>query len=138
MYSTDLTDRQWSIIRKLLPRVTNKRTGRPRKWSLRAILNAIFYVLKTGCQWRLLPKDFPAWSSVYHYFREWRISGLWQKIHDVLRTAVREQAGKKPQPTAGIIDSQSVKTVQKGGVVVTTEAKKSRGVNDISSSTPLA
>jgi len=114
-YETDLTDRQWQIIAPLIPRA--KPGGRPRTIDTREVINAIFYLLKSGCTWRLLPNDFPEWKIVYHYFSAWKKDGTWKKIHDKLRNKVRLKAGKKKQPTAGIIDSQSVKTAKKGGFV---------------------
>jgi putative transposase len=109
-YPTDLSDAQWTRLRSCLP--TPKAQGRPRTHSLREVFDAIFYVLKSGCHWRLLPHDFPPWSSVYYHFRRFRLSGLWHLILKVLRAAERKRAGKDPQPTAAIMDSQSVKTVE--------------------------
>ncbi len=109
-YPTDLSDAQWICLRSYLP--TPKAQGRPRTHSLRDILDAIFYVLKSGCHWRLLPHDFPPWSTVYYHFRRFRLSGLWSLIHKALHAAERKRAGKDPQPTAAIMDSQSVKTVE--------------------------
>jgi putative transposase len=109
-YPTDLSDAQWTHLQSCLP--TPKAEGRPRTHSLHDILDAIFYVLKSGCQWRLLPHDFPPWSTVYYHFRRFRLSGLWHRILKVLHAAERKRVGKDPQPTAAIMDSQSVKTVE--------------------------
>jgi putative transposase len=109
-YPTDLSDAEWARLRSYLP--TPEAEGRPRTHSLRDILDAIFYVLKSGCHWRLLPHDFPPWSTVYYHFRRFRLNGLWSLILKVLHATERKRAGKDPQPTAAIIDSQSVKTVE--------------------------
>ncbi len=109
-YTTDLSDAEWSRLRSYLP--TPKAGERPRTHSPRDVLDAIFYVLKSGCTWRLLPHDFPPWSTVYYHFRRFRLNGLWSLILKVLHAAERKRAGKDPQPTAAIIDSQSVKTVE--------------------------
>ncbi len=121
-YGTDLTDEQWQIISPLIP--SAKSGGIERKIDIREIINAIFYLLKSGCQWRMIPNDFPKWQTVYDYFSKWKKDGTWKKIHDKLRDKVRLKAGKKKQPTAGIIDSQSVKTVKKGGFVAMTLVKR--------------
>lgn len=106
-YPTDLTDAQWCIIEPLLPAAS--RLGRKRVVSLREVLNSIFYLLRSGCAWRLLPHDFPAWQTTYGYFRRWRLQGVWEEINDALRESVRVAAGRDAEPSMGIIDSQSVK-----------------------------
>ncbi|MDQ4075428.1 MAG: IS5 family transposase [Chloroflexota bacterium] len=108
LYPTDLTDRQWDLIKPLIP--APKRGGRPRELDMRLVLNALLYLVVGGIQWRLLPHDYPKWQSVYYYFRTWRDDGTWQRIHDTLRAQVRRQAGRHKHPTAGCLDSQSVKS----------------------------
>lgn len=107
-YRSDLTDAQWQLLEPHIP--VAKPGGRPRTLNIRAVCNAIFYLLRNGNQWRDLPHDFPKWQSVYSYFRTWSLDGTWQSLNDLFRNQVREQAGRNAQPSAGSIDSQSVKT----------------------------
>jgi transposase len=122
-YPTDLTDAQWRIIEKRIPAV--KPGGRPRSVDVRAVINGILYLVRTGCSWRQLPHDFPPWGTVHYYYRRFRLSGVWQKIHDALRDKVRVGNGRKASPSAAIVDSQSVKTTEKGGRAATTRARRS-------------
>jgi putative transposase len=110
-YPSDLTDRHWQIIRQLLP--ARSRRGRPRICR-RRVVNAVLYVVRTGCQWRMLPADFPNWSTVYGIFWRWRNEDVWQRIHDALREKMRRSVGKKSTPTVAIVDSQSVRTAEGG------------------------
>src|SRR5437867_5626612 len=112
-YPSDITDDEWDYIKDLIPEA--KPGGRPRKINIKEVINAINYLVKGGITWRMLPKDFPKWKTVYHYFRDWRIKGVWKAIHDQLRGDVREQAGRNREPSAGVVDSQSVKTTGQGG-----------------------
>ena len=107
-YPTDLTDSQWVIIQELIPPA--KPGGRPRSLDMRQIVNATLYVVVGGIQWRMLPKEYPKWQSVYSYFRDWKRAGIWKRMHDTLRAKVRQRTGRHKQPTAGCLDSQSVKT----------------------------
>jgi transposase len=116
-YPSDLTDEQWELIESLLPKLPRGPAGRPRTYGRREIVNAIFYLNRSGCSWRMLPSDLPYWKTVYHYFRLWRTDGTLDRIHDALRKQVRIKEGREAKPTAGIVDSQSVKgadTVGKG------------------------
>jgi putative transposase len=108
IYPCDLSDGEFKYLKKCLPR--QKRFGRPPEHSRRQILNAIFYLVRTGCAWRYLPRDYPHWKTVYHYFREWRINGVWRSVNKRLRRLLRKRAGKHVQASAACLDSQSVKT----------------------------
>ena len=112
-YSSDLSDGEWECLEHHVP-ATNKR-GRPRTHGTREILNAVFYVLKSGCPWRLLPKDFPPWETVYWWFGRWRADGTFERLNAALREVLRARLGRKPLPSAGIADSQSTKTTGVGG-----------------------
>lgn len=112
-YPTDLTDAEWKRIQPHVPRA--KRGGRPREHAIRELLNAIFYLVKSGCGWRLLPHDFPPWKTVYHYFRRWTKERVLEKLHAALRRHVRLEAGRAATPSAASLDSQSVKTTEVGG-----------------------
>jgi putative transposase len=113
-YPTNLTDSEWQSLKSHLP--TPQKRGRPRIHSSREIMDAIFYVLKSGCQWRLLPCDFPPWETVYHYFRRWSLDGTWERVHHTIRERLRASLGRTPQPSAAIVvDSQSAKTSGVGG-----------------------
>jgi transposase len=131
-YPTDLSAKEWDLIKHLVPEA--KPGGRPETYPKREILNGLFYLLRSGCSWRMLPHDLPPWRIVYYYFRQWRQDGTWQLMHDLLRGDVRVASGKRRQPTAGIIDSQSVKTTEKGGSAALMRTSRSKGASATSSS----
>jgi putative transposase len=131
-YSSDLSDAQWEIVRPFFEAKPNK-VGRPCKHSKREIVNAIFYVLQSGCAWRLLPHDFPSWRTVYTEFRDWQNLGIWEKVNAFLVKTWRTKKGKTETPSAAVIDSQSVRTTEKGGHAEDMmEQRKSEEENDIS------
>jgi transposase len=139
-YPSDLTDAEWSLVEPMIPPA--RRGGRRRTVEVRAVLNGIFYVLATGCQWRALPTDLPPKSTVHDYLTLWAWDGTLRRLHHALFVQVREQAGKEASPTAAIIDSQSVKSAEKGGLAsirrVTTRARRSKAKSGTSWSTRSA
>lgn len=135
-YPGELSDKEWDLIAPLFVRhhIKNggrKNAGRKPKYGARRMLNAIFYILRAGCAWHLLPHDFPPWQTVYSQFQRWQRSGIFIRLHDDVRGRLRPLLGRAADPSAGIIDSQSVKTTEKGGSVVMTQGKKSRAGKDI-------
>ena len=122
-YPSDLTDAQWLLIEPLIPLA--KPGGRARAVNMREVFNGVLYLLRTGCSWRQLPHDLPPWGTVHYYYRRWRIAGDWEQINDALREKVRLKEGRAAEPSAGIIDSQSAKTTEKGGLrAAMTRARK--------------
>jgi len=132
-YPSDVKDTEWNVILPLLPNA--KTGGRPRSTSLRDVVNAIFYVSRGGGAWRMLPKDFPPYQTVYRYFRAWSKDGTWERVHNALRDRVRQKKGREISPSAAAIDSQSAKTTEKGAPEGTMPGRKSRDASGISSLT---
>ncbi len=130
-YSTDLSDDQWHILEPLVPAA--KTGGRHAKYERREIVNALLYFTKNGCTWRNLPHDLPPWSLVHYYFWHWKQDATWQNLHDRLHEQLRQKNGRDPHPSAAVLDSQSVKTTEKGGRAATMAARKSMAVSVISS-----
>lgn len=123
-YPSDLSDTEWQILVLVLPSSSQPKRGRPRTRDLREILNAIFYVLRSGCAWRMMPRDLPPFQTAYYYFRKWRQDGTWEKIHEALRDRLRAQEGREASPSAAILDSQTVKTTEKGALGDTMRARR--------------
>jgi transposase len=131
-YPSDLTDEEWAVIQSVVPKPKNGRSGRPPTYPRREIWNAILYQARTGCQWEYLPHDFPPHGLVWEHFCRWRDNGLIETVHDALRSQLRVQEGRDPTPSAAILDSQTVKTAQKGGATATTRVKRSKAASVIS------
>ena len=130
-YPTDLTDSQWAVLEPMIPDAAPG--GRPRRADKRELVEAILYILRAGCAWRLLPHDFPPWQTVYYYFRRWEREGVWSRVHHALVLADRERAGREASPSAAIIDSQTVRTAdQKGDSRASTGPRRSTGASGTS------
>src|SRR5215218_5263044 len=135
-YPSDLNDEEWAILEPLLERPRRDGRGKPRTVSRREVVNAILYVLRTGCQWRYRPEGFPNWNTVYWYFARWTDDGTWERVNDHLRRQGRVQIGRDAEPHAGSNDSQSVKTTERGAIAATTRGRRSTAASGTSSSIP--
>ena len=135
-YPSDTTEAEWAVLAPLVPRPLAG--GRPAAHDRREIVDAILYVLRTGCQWRALPHDYPPWGTVWWWFRRWREEGVWEAINGALRERARRRAGREATPSAAILDSQTAKTTEKGGPAATTRARRSTAASATSWSTPRA
>ena len=135
-YPSDLTGPQWAQVSRFIP--APKPGGRPAKYDRREIVNALLYVVRTGCQWRALPHDLPPWRIVYWYFMQWKKDGTFDRLLDELRGDLRRAEGRHRQPSAAVLDSQSVKTTEKGGSMATTRARRSTAASGTSSWTRSA
>ena len=130
-HARDLSDEEWQILEPLRP--PEKPGGRPRKYAMRDVIDGIQYVLRGGCAWRLMPHDLPHWQTSYQYFRTWRRDGTWLRIHDHLRGEVRTPMGRHPQPSAAIIEAQTVQTTETGGSTAMTARRSSTAASAIAS-----